>query len=303
MLRTASVIPRLAPLSLIVAVTLGCGGDPATGASAPADDGKADGAPALPGTTQRLWLQTGAAPPVEAYPSALVYRPVGLSLAAPLDVVVYVHGFYNCIDNDFGSASSRCSTGGPVRIAHDIGRQLEASGRAAILVMPEVARDQASADPGALAADGALRAFLDEVLGQLPGPAVPLSAADVGRLVVAVHSGGYKAAAAFVARGGLPIDEVYLLDALYDETETFSAWIDADRDAFATTPPRRRLVDVYSTLGGTLAESEAFARSLAPWAGDALAHGLVFHHAPETHDGIAAAWLARALTTSTLPPR
>jgi hypothetical protein len=59
----------------------------------------------------------------------------------------------------------------------------------------------------------------------------------VGRVIVAGHSGGYRAAAAVLGAGGVEIRETWLFDALYGETATFAKWV-------AGAPSKRKLVSL-----------------------------------------------------------
>ena len=46
-----------------------------------------------------------------------------------------------------------------------------------------------------------------------------------GHLCVSAHSGGYRAAAFAVSKGGIDVKEVYLFDALYSKVDTFRRWL------------------------------------------------------------------------------
>ena len=63
---------------------------------------------------------------------------------------------------------------------------------------------------------------------------------QIGRIVITAHSGGYKAASAVVAVGGLSdhITDVLLFDASYGELQRFAGWIAAGKD--------RRLISIFT---------------------------------------------------------
>ncbi|MCX5742904.1 MAG: hypothetical protein NT062_10455 [Proteobacteria bacterium] len=303
-------------LALLVTVALGCGDD-ARMMTAPdatsADAASADAPVAcLPTMTLPVDLVHGAFPVSPDHPSAIVHVPANFDPTPPVDVVVYIHGFSNCITNVIGDVDTACTPGGAARSAFQLAAQLAASQRNAILVVPEVRYDQASGDPGALGTQDGLRALLEEALGHV---AVPL--ADVGRVIVASHSGGYRAVAAMATIGGVPVDELWLFDSLYGETTRFDAYVNADLASFATLQPLRRFADIYSTSGGTLANSEAMAdravtwvtadpsvlvddRTTATWPDDVYHHGLLFKHSGLSHDGVARYYFERMLATSAL---
>jgi hypothetical protein len=237
-----------------------------------------------------------------------------------VELVVYVHGFYNCIENIVGETPTACTPGGPVRNAFSLAAQLEQSGRNALLVCPEVAFDQASGAAGTLATQGGLRAMLAETLAELPAPLGPIDLATHDKLVIATHSGGYVAAAAMATIGGVPVDELWLFDALYGRTSSFDGWVMDDIPSFATSMPARRFANVYTSGGGTYANSQAMADRAAGWvASDPLVllddrttatltdaefqHGLLFKLSGLSHDDVPRKYFARLLATSSLSAR
>lgn len=303
------------------------GPDPDLGAELPlADLGATDGAaPAgadggsLAGT-YLLRLDAGAFPPTPSHPSALVYIPPGFDPTPPLSVIVYIHGFNNCVENIVRKQGGSCdpSRGTPVRTAFALAEQLQVSQRNALLLCPEVAFDQASADPGNLGKAGGFKALLGEALGALPAPLSGLTPREVGDVVVASHSGGYQAAAGIAARGGVAVRELYLFDSLYGSTTDFDAWVLSDVASFSGSAPRRRFADVYTSGGGTLARSQAMAdrarswvaadpgalvddHTTSTWPDATYRHGLLFKLSELSHDGVARYYFSRLLATSALP--
>lgn len=274
----------------------------------------------VPAGTYRLRLDAGAFPPSAEHPSALVVIPPGFDPTPPVSVVVYIHGFNNCVENIVRKQGESCDPkkGTPVRSAFSLAEQLQASRRNALLLCPEVAFDQASADPGTLGQAGGFKALLAEALRGLPAPLSGLTPAEVGDVVVASHSGGYQAAAGIAARGGLPVRELYLLDSLYGSTAEFDAWVQADLGGFAGPAPGRRFADVYTTTGGTLSRSQAMAdrarawvaadplilvddRTTSTWPEATYRHGLLFKLSELSHDGVARYYFGQLLGTSALP--
>jgi hypothetical protein len=207
--------------------------------------------------------------------------------------------------------------GTQVRNAYALVTQLEASGKNALLLCPEVAFDQASSNPGALGTSGGFQALLAETLEDL-GPVLgPRALSDVGEVLVVSHSGGYQVAAGIAQRGGLPVTEIWLLDSLYGNTADFDAWVTADLASFELAT--RRFATVYTAGGGTLANSQAMATRAAGWVGDGGAlvddrttatwppatyhHGLLFKQSALTHDGVPRYYFGQLLETSSLPAR
>ena len=285
----------------------------------PADAGPADGG-RLGSEVILLTLDAGAFPPTPAHPSALVYVPDRFDPAPPLHVIVYIHGFHNCVANIINDGGSSCDpdAGTPARNAYNLAGQLEGSGKNALLLCPEVEFDQASGNPGPLGQGGGFKALLAEALDDLSPVLGPRTVADVGELIVASHSGGYQAAAGIAARGGVPVQEIWLFDSLYGSTADIDAWVNEDLAGFAAV--RRRFMDVYTSGGGTLANSQAMADRAAAWVGadggtlvddrttstwtpDIYRHGLLFKLSALAHDGVPRYYFGQLLQTSSLPDR
>ena len=199
--------------------------------------------------TYLLTLDAGAFPPTAAHPSALVYVPRNFDPTPPIQIVVFLHGFSNCVENVVRDAGAECTPGGGTRAAYALAAQLEATGKNAILVCPEVLFDQSAGNPGNLGVANGWKALLTEVLANVP---LGAGIGDVGTVGVASHSGGYQAAAAIANKGGVPVAELYLLDSLYGNTADFDTWAKA-------VGPGKRFADVYTSGGGTLANSQAMA--------------------------------------------
>jgi hypothetical protein len=257
------------------------------------------------GQTLKLTLDHGAFPKSASHPSALAYLPSYFDGTQPLNVIVYIHGFYNCVTNVIGTKNTACTSGGPARVSYALAAQLEASKKNALLLLPEVAYDQANADPGNL--DGGFQDFLTEALAKIGNYTID----QISTLVVASHSGGYKAAAGIAQRGGVYVSEVWLLDSLYGSTGDFDAWVQSDTDSFGGQA--RRFAIVYTATGGTLGNSQAMAarardwvtsdilvddRTTATWSNDKFEHGLLFKRTGLTHDGVPRYYFGRLTSTT-----
>ncbi len=277
----------------------------------------ADAMPRWP-KTYLLTLDAGAFPKTTDHPSALLYVPTGFVPSPSVSMVVYIHGFNNCVANIVRPTASGqpCKTGGAVRNAYNLIAQLEASGRNALLLCPEVAFDRASSDPGQLGVTNGFRALVKEALLQVQADLGPIDVDKLGPVVVASHSGGYAAAAGIAQRGGVPISEVYLLDSLYGNSSDFESWMRSDLGSFAGSAPRRRFATVYTDGGGTLANNQALAtkargfvpdtsvlvddRTTATWPTATYQHGLLFKRSALAHDGVPRYYFGTLLSTSSL---
>src|SRR5262249_46834948 len=139
-------------------------------------------------------LDAGVFAPTPDHPSVLVYVPSNFDPTPPLSMIVYIHGFNNCVTNIVVDTNGTCHAGGTVRNAYSLAAQLEASGKNALLVTPEVAFEQASGDPGNLKFPDTFPALLQETLKNMTSVLGPRTIADVSEIIVASHSGGYTAA-------------------------------------------------------------------------------------------------------------
>jgi len=149
------------------------------------------------GATWRLGTSRGA---------VLVWRPAGYH-PREAGVVVYLHGYFTTVDQAAAD--------------HRLFEQFRQSGRSALFIAPE-----APAWNGEDPVWPELGALVDEVLRRT-GLSPPR-----GPVVVAAHSGGYRATLPWLADGRL--EEILLLDGLYRGEEQLRGWLEA-----ADGAPRR----------------------------------------------------------------
>ncbi len=197
-----------------------------------------------------------AAPfPRQPGPKVALLVPPGFDPDAPLDVVLYLRGVGNCIENLVGDRDGQCA--GESRRASHLATQLAESGSRALVIMPELELGR-GIDPGALGRPGGTAALLAEVVSRLPTALGRHTPDHIHRLSVMCHSGGYRAAAAVLRDDPPELRSVVLLDALYAEDATFLRWIQAHAASF-TPEGGYRFADVYTDEGGTDARSQALA--------------------------------------------
>lgn len=257
----------------------------------------------LPASTHTFTLKNAAFPADTGHPSVLVYVPANFNPAPPIAVIVYIHGWYNCILVCTADTDAPCSKGGPNRNASHLISQFEAAKKNALLVVPEVKYDFGGGDPGNLGNANGLKLLLDETLALMAPTLGALQTKDIARLTIASHSGGYIATADMASKGGAAVQEIWLLDSLYGEMPAFKAWISSNLGSFAGEKSLRRFFDVYTDNAGTLANSQAFAKDIAAllpagatsltddkttatWSAAAYHKGLLFKHSALSHDGV-----------------
>ena len=239
----------------------------------------ANSGPRRVGYTATLRVRTA---PFPAHPDVRVHVPASFVPGGRVNLVVFLHGWNGCVEVIGAVDNCPCTPGGPVRYAMDLVRSVDSAGVNAVLVVPQLAFDARSSSPGRLSERGVFRELIAEVLAH-PDLAAAIGGArsidDVGRVILAAHSGAFVPAAAVLSKGGVDVHEVHLLDALYREEPVFEAWIRTHASEFApTSAGRRRFSVIYSDNEGTGARS----RALLSRVSDALPHsdgaGLVREH-------------------------
>ena len=166
-----------------------------------------------------------------------LFIPKNFHETARVDFVVHFHGWKN-------------SVAGTLR-GFQLIEQFVASGKNAVLIVPEGPRNAPDSSGGKLEDPEGFRKFMDEVIVTLQQRAgFKRKKFSIGRIILSGHSGGYQVMAGILDRGGLPksVKEVWLFDALYAATDKFLAWSDRTHG---------RLLNIYTDHGGTKAESEA----------------------------------------------
>lgn len=148
-------------------------------------------------------------------------------------------------------------------VAHALREQLVDSRQNAVLIVPQLAMLAADSSCGRLQMPHGFSRLLRSALSTtarlarttLLDARLP-ERAELGRICVSAHSGGYHAAACSLRDNGVNVSETYLFDALYGEREVFRDWVLARRGDPATS--RHKLVS-YFTPGAT---TEAINRGL-----------------------------------------
>ncbi len=146
---------------------------------------------------------------------ALFHVPPHFDPSKPFAYVLYFHGLRTDI-----SKSNR---------DHQLTRQIDASGRNVILIVPQLAQNAADSSPGKLFRKNHFRLFMREAgrvlsakMGQRYGKKL-----DTAPVILTAFSGGYKTLAYVLDRGGVNerVMGVFLMDALYEDVDKFEKWI------------------------------------------------------------------------------
>jgi hypothetical protein len=191
--------------------------------------------------TVPLRLQS-AAFPSQPVPGALAYVPAGVDTGHPLHVVVFFHGWNGCAAAVASDEQIPCRPGGPRRGSLDLIGQFRASGRAAVLLIPQLGLETQRGDPGQLGARDGLRRFLDESLTALAPQLGAHRVDELASVSVVAHSGGYEAAYAVLRQGGVEVQRVAFFDATYTGIPTLAGWL---RPSLENPFLDRRFVSVF----------------------------------------------------------
>ena len=213
-----------------------------------------------------------------------------------IDFVVHFHGWRHTVASTLEE--------------YQLVQQFAASGKNAILIVPQGPYNAPDSFGGKLEDTNGFKTFMAEALDKL-GAAGGLEQTNfgIGNIILSGHSGGYEVMAAILDHGGLAdkIKEVWLFDALYAGTDNFMAWQKTENG---------RLLDIYTDHGGTEGETTRLMASLrasrVPFffsedtnatPADLRANKLVFLHSDLAHDDVVARrkTFEEFLQTSCLP--
>lgn len=150
--------------------------------------------------------------------SVLLVVPPGLHAGKTVDLVFWYHGWHNNIDT-------------ALRF-YGLADQFAASGRNAVLVLPEAAKNAADSYGGKMGQDGMFKLLVSDVLSELKRSGLVGRDVLAGHVLLAGHSGAYLVIADILEHGQQPVDEVYLFDALYGHEQTYLTWMLADSHHF-----------------------------------------------------------------------
>ena len=198
-------------------------------------------------TLQHASHETGDAPTV------VVHAPETFRPSKPLQLVVFLHGWDCCatsIMDDEPCRADEAPRGWSVAALHD------EAGADSLLVVPQLAYLRRSSDPGRFAEPRFFRGFVEELLGEALRDELggPRSIREIGTVTLVAHSAGYRTAMAIVDKGGLAVDHVVLLDALYRGVAVFVRWL--------TGAPGRKLVSLHSDVRFTTQHNRVLAFDL-----------------------------------------
>ena len=146
--------------------------------------------------------------------SVLLIIPKQLKTTKTVDLVFWFHGWHNNIDT--------------AAEFYKLTRQFIASRRNAVLVLAETAKNSPDSYGGKLEQPGMFRELTDDVLHVLKKGGFVSDRVKAGNIVLAGHSGAFRVIAYILQNGQVPVQEVFLFDALYAEVDKYQYWLHQD---------------------------------------------------------------------------
>jgi hypothetical protein len=170
-----------------------------------------------------------------------LFIPKGFRETSRTDFVVHFHGWRSSVARTLQQFK--------------LIEQLGASGKNAVLIVPEGPQDAPDSGGGKLEDPEGFKRFMAEVLVVLKQRGGFKQDFALGDIILSGHSGGYLVMSAILDRGGLTmhIKEVWLFDALYGQGDTFRAW---------SEQAGGRLINIYTDAGGTKVRTEELMAAL-----------------------------------------
>ena len=143
-------------------------------------------------------------------------------------MIFWFHGWGNNIDTALSE--------------YGLSRQFADAAVNAVLVLPETARNAPDSYGGKLEQKNTFCSLVNDVLKKLAAMNVISNNARAGNIILAGHSGAYRVIAFILANGETPVDQVFLFDALYGQTDKFLSWIQQS--------DKHRFINWYTNHGG-----------------------------------------------------
>ncbi len=147
--------------------------------------------------------------------SVLLIIPKQVKATQQVDLVFWFHGWHNNVDT--------------AAEFYELAKQFMASKRNAILVLAETAKNAPDSYGGKLEQQGMFKGLVTDVLNELKKKSIAPHNAEPGNILLAGHSGAFQVIAYILQNGQMPVQEVFLFDALYSQVDKFMYWINQDQ--------------------------------------------------------------------------
>lgn len=161
-------------------------------------------------------------------PTVVVAIPTGFKPAATVDVILHFHGW----SNEAAKALD----------AYHFGEQLQASGKNAIVILPQGPKNSKDSGIGKIAKPGGMKQLIDEALDVLSRDGKLTTPTTLRNIVLSGHSGAYFAMGQCLDVGGYQdkVTDLWIWDAAYGQWPQFARW------AAARPPAAMRLRSIFT---------------------------------------------------------
>ena len=143
--------------------------------------------------------------------SIILIFPKEIKKDKKIDFIFWFHGWNNNIDTAL--------------VFYELKKQFIASNRQAVFVLAQTAVNAPDSYGGKLEQQGVFKGLVSDITTELKKTRSIRSSAITGNIVIGGHSGAYRVIAYILKNGQLPVQEVFLFDALYGQVDTFLSWI------------------------------------------------------------------------------
>ncbi len=163
-------------------------------------------------------------------PSLAVHVTKHAESVRGVDLVVYLHGWQGCPRVLLSAQRVACREGGPIEEPFALRAAVEQAKLPVVFVVPQLSFWKRSGAPGRFRDPAYTKEWLD-VLTRLP----PLRQKRIRSITLVAHSAGFQTALAFLSAAPNAIDQVVMLDALYDGGAVLGRWVLGADDRRALT--------------------------------------------------------------------
>jgi hypothetical protein len=207
------------------------------------------------------------------------------------DVMVYMHGLNTALNLD----------------AFGVPKAIAASGKNMIAIIPQ-GPYKAPVDifGGKLEDNGGLKRLLSETMSFLVNGKI-LNTKNIGRLIMACHSGGFHAMKACLDQGGVNslITDVYMFDSIFMHEDFFASWAMRRLDVRFITVCSKSTIKQHGIFRGLVSLSDGFREVSDTDSNMVLDHGpgiTIFNSTKLGHNACTK-YLPEILRTSTIANR
>lgn len=174
--------------------------------------------------------------------SFIVFIPKKFNTSKPYEIVVWMHGWFNTIDSTIQS--------------FNLIEQFAQVKQNAILVFPEAAKNAPDSYAGKFEQPHFFKQFLQDVIILLQQKKL-LIKSKPSSLIIAGHSGAYRAMSYITLYSNYTINAILLFDALYGEVEKFAMYLRNNKSC--------KFFNIYTKDGGTMNTSIQLFKTMQAW--------------------------------------